>query len=291
MRHLIALHGPQSRSAAFDLESKLIEAGLVSVQLADYRNFAHGRHHWLAKNPDSAVLALASKDETLLAERTLRLLPRNIPSMLIASPASGYASWVALQAAVFDLVSKFGDMRKIDPGRPGVPAFGRRIYHLNAFGRTKSDLKSTAITRKKKSWSRVDSEYLKKLDIAFRDVCEKFRKAKFHGLVLDYDGTVCDHVNRFGAIPKAMVEALSGFVETGFLLGISTGPGKSARKAPQNPISRTSWNRVEIGYYNGAVVAGLEDGKEPMADCCIDRALKDATNALDEITHSGFEVS
>ena len=62
----------RAESAAFDLESKLVEAGLVSVLLADYRNFAHGRHHWLAKNPDSAVVALASKEETLLAERTLR---------------------------------------------------------------------------------------------------------------------------------------------------------------------------------------------------------------------------
>src|SRR6202158_2778228 len=154
VRQLIVLHGPQSKSAAFDLESKLIEAGLVSVQLADFRNFAHGRHHWLAKNPDSAVVALASNEETLLAERTLELLPRDIPSMLIASPASSYASWVGLQAAVFDLVAKFGDDRKIDPGRPGVPEFGRRIYHLNVFRRLKSDLRSTAIARKKKSWSR-----------------------------------------------------------------------------------------------------------------------------------------
>src|ERR1043166_2389938 len=86
VRHLIALHGPKSRSVAFDLESKLIEAGLASVQLADYRNFAHGRHHWLAKNPDSAVVAFASNEEILLAERTLGLLPRSIPSTLIASP-------------------------------------------------------------------------------------------------------------------------------------------------------------------------------------------------------------
>jgi hypothetical protein len=291
MRHLIALHGPQSRSVAFDLESKLVEAGLVSVQLADYRNFAHGRHHWLAKNPDSAVVALASKEEILLAERTLRLLPRNIPSTLIASPASGYASWVGLQAAVFDLVAKFGDMRKIDPGRPGVPAFGRRIYHLNAFGRTKSDLKSSAIARKKRSWSRVDPGYLKELDLAYGKVCEKFRKANFHGLVLDYDGTVCDHADRFGGIPKAMGEALNGFVEAGFLLGIATGRGKSVREAFQNAISKSAWKRVEIGYYNGGVVAGLEDDTQPMADCCIVPALHSASNALNTFTHSEFELS
>jgi len=291
VRHLIALHGPQSRSAAFDLESKLVEAGLVSVQLAAYRNFAHGRHHWLAKNPDSAVVAFASKEETLLAERTLGLLPRDVTSLLIASPTSGYASWVGLQAAVFDLVAKFGDARKIDPGRPGVPDFGRRIYHLNAFRRSKSDLKSIAIMRKKKSWGRTDAEYLQQLDFAFAEVCEKFRKAEFHGLILDYDGTVCDHVDRFGAIPKTMGEALNCIVEDGFLLGIATGRGKSVRQALQAAISKNLWRRVQIGYYNGGVVAGLEDDTQPVTNCCIAPQLQNASEALDKFTQSQFVLS
>jgi len=291
VRQLIVLHGPQSKSAAFDLESKLIEAGLVSVQLADFRNFAHGRHHWLAKNPDSAVVALASNEETLLAERTLELLPRDIPSMLIASPASSYASWVGLQAAVFDLVAKFGDDRKIDPGRPGVPEFGRRIYHLNVFRRLKSDLRSTAIARKKKSWSRTDADYLQQLDLAFAEVCDKFRRAKFHGLILDYDGTVCDHVDRFGAIPKTMGEALNGIVEAGFLLGIATGRGKSVREALQAAISKSTWRRVQIGYYNGGVVAGLQDDTQPVTNCSIAPELQNASDALDEFTQSQFELS
>jgi hydroxymethylpyrimidine pyrophosphatase-like HAD family hydrolase/fructoselysine-6-P-deglycase FrlB-like protein len=291
VRHLIALHGAQSRSAAFDLESKLVEAGLVSVQLADYRNFAHGRHHWLAKNPDSAVVAFASREETLLAEQTLALLPRDVPSLLIASPATGYASWVGLQAAVFDLVAKFGDARKIDPGRPGVPEFGRRIYHLNVFRRSKSDLKSTAIARKKKSWGQADAEYLKQLDVAFSEVCDKFRKATFHGLILDYDGTVCDHADRFSAIPKTMSEALSGIVEAGFLLGVATGRGKSVRQALQTAIRKSGWRRVEIGYYNGAVVAGLEDDTQPMTDSCLAPQLQSASDALNKFTQSRFELS
>jgi hydroxymethylpyrimidine pyrophosphatase-like HAD family hydrolase len=291
VRHLIALHGPQSRSAAFDLESKLVEAGLVSVQLADYRNFAHGRHHWLAKNHDSAVVALASSEETVLAERTLALLPRDIPSMLIASQASSYASWVELQAAVFDLVQRFGDARKIDPGRPGVPEFGRRIYHLNVFRRSKSTLRSTAIDRKKKSWSRIDAEYSQQLDFAFAAVCEKFRKAKFHGLILDYDGTVCDHVDRFDAIPEAMGEALNRIVEAGFLLGIATGRGKSVRQALQAAITKSTWRRVQIGYYNGGLIAGLEDDTQPVTNCGIAPELQTASDALNEFTRPQFELS
>jgi hypothetical protein len=47
---LVVLYGPSTQAAAVDLESKFTEAALGQVQLADYRNFAHGRHHWLAKN-------------------------------------------------------------------------------------------------------------------------------------------------------------------------------------------------------------------------------------------------
>ena len=45
-------------SGQSDLESKFTEAALGHLQIADYRNFAHGRHHWLAKRSEtSAILA------------------------------------------------------------------------------------------------------------------------------------------------------------------------------------------------------------------------------------------
>lgn len=291
VRHLIALYGSRSKSAALDLESKLVEAGLASVQLADYRNFAHGRHHWLAKNPDSAVVALASQEEALLAQRTLRLLPSKIPSLLVESRLPGYGSWVELQGAVFDLVAKFGEARKIDPGRPGVPEFGRRIYHLNIFRRSKRDLKSTAITRKKRAWGQTDAEYLKELNHAFEAVLEKFRKAKFQGLILDYDGTVCDHVDRFAAIPRATGEALNSIVEAGFLLGIATGRGKSVRYAMQAAINKDLWRRVQIGYYNGGVVGALQDDTLPVTDSAIAPQLQGVGNVLRQFAHSEFELS
>ena len=40
----LVLHGSATRIGAIDLESKFTEAALGNLQLADYRNFAHGRH-------------------------------------------------------------------------------------------------------------------------------------------------------------------------------------------------------------------------------------------------------
>ena len=77
---LIVLHGPSTLPAAVDLESKFTEAALGSVQTADYRHFAHGRHHWLAKRGrESAVLAIICDDDREVAEATLGLLPSDVP--------------------------------------------------------------------------------------------------------------------------------------------------------------------------------------------------------------------
>src|SRR5206468_2651544 len=59
---LVVLYGPSVATAALDLESKFSEAALGNVQLADFRNFAHGRHNWLAKRASkTAVLALCAQ--------------------------------------------------------------------------------------------------------------------------------------------------------------------------------------------------------------------------------------
>lgn len=289
--NLVTLHGPQSRAAAIDLESKLTEAGLVSVQLSDYRNFAHGRHHWLAKNPNSAVLALASSDEQELAKRTLALLPPGIPSILTKTSLSGPASWVALQSAVFDLVGRYGEVKNIDPGRPGVPEFGRHIYHLNAFKVARSHVMSAAIERKVKARSQKDDGHREQLEPAYGDVCERISETKFHGLILDYDGTICDHVDRFGRIPASTAKALTRLTRAGFLLGVATGRGKSVREALQVAIAKRDWRRVWIGYYNGGEVARLDDGTRPNTDRPLVPELKIAAAALEKIADHDLKLS
>ena len=66
---LVVLHGPTTQAAAIDLESKFSEAALGGVQLADYRNFAHARHHWQAKRgDDTGIRACITDDHRELAE-------------------------------------------------------------------------------------------------------------------------------------------------------------------------------------------------------------------------------
>jgi hypothetical protein len=290
-KYLVVLYGPESQSAALDLESKLIEAGLVSAQLSDYRNFGHGRHHWLAKNPDTAVVALASSNERRLAERTLALLPRETQAILIKTELSGIGSWLALQAAVFAFVAEYAASRKIDPGRPGVPEFGRRIYHLNAFPQKKKSIRGAAIGRKLRASRGASAVSLQKLEKGYREVCERFRKARFHGIVLDYDGTICNHVDRFGGIPAEAAEALARITGAGFLVGIATGRGKSVREALQKGLPRQYWERVWVGYYNGGAIARLDDAGQPDTRGTSSPELRCAAEALGKLRDSGLELT
>jgi hypothetical protein len=76
--YYLALYGDWARPAAVDLESKFGEAGLAGVTPADYRNFAHGRHNWIAKKgSDTTIIAFVTPASEMLAKKTLQLLPES----------------------------------------------------------------------------------------------------------------------------------------------------------------------------------------------------------------------
>ena len=288
---IAVLYGPDARAAAADLESKLVEAGLVSAHLADYRNFAHGRHHWFAKHPESCVIALASDNESEFARRTLALLPRHISSLLVTSTRSGPPAWVELQVAVFELVRRYGQALGIDPGRPGVPEFGRRIYHLNAFKARKTTIQDAAIDRKIKASVGRNFGSRQQAEAAFRDLCRRLSRTKFHGLVLDYDGTICDHDDRFLAIRPETARELRRLTAAGFLLGVATGRGQSVRKALRAAIPKRQWNKVWVGYYNGGIIAPLDDDGQPRIDKAIRPQLQKAADCLEKNLRDHVQLS
>ena len=135
----LILHGYATHAAAVDLESKFTEAAIGHAQVADYRNFAHGRHHWLARYGEkSGVLAFVTPSERELAEKTLGLLPEEIAVFRLYLPDGGVAGSLAAIALAIHLAGIAGEARGIDPGRPTVSTFGRKIYHLRAMPRNHS---------------------------------------------------------------------------------------------------------------------------------------------------------
>jgi len=270
--NLVIVFGPSARCGAIDLESKLMETALCAVQTADYRNFAHGRHHWLAKHGHvTGVLAFVAKKDVPIAARTLQLLPKNIPISQIEISGVGFDANLEAIVVAFFITGFAGEARGINPGKPGVPAFGRKIYHLNAFKRAHMSGQNIPRAMKaaieRKSRNSIDNLSNGGSLFLWMDYYQKFvrtiRSVPFCGVVLDYDGTLCDPRSRFvGWRREARLEVVR-LLKAGTLVGIATGRGESVRKDLREGIPKNLWNRLVVGYLNGADVAFLSDDLHP----------------------------
>lgn len=269
---LVVLYGPDCHAAAVDLESKFSEAALGNVQLADFRNFAHGRHHWLAKRGgETAVLAIVSETDRSLADTVLALLPKDIPVVRLSVAGTGLTANLSALLQVLIVVGSAGKARGIDPGDPGVPSFGRKIFHLRAFAprhnvlETLSAAEAAAIERKAGASvaTLLSRGTLGGWRAKYRHFCDRFAAARFRAIVLDYDGTLCSETHRFELLQATVSRQLNRLLQTGAVLGVATGRGKSVRGTLREAIRPQFWGRVVVGYYNGGDIAILSDDSRP----------------------------
>lgn len=292
----LVLHGPATRVGAIDLESKFTEAALGHLQLADYRNFAHGRHHWLAKRSEtSAVLAFVTSADRALAERTLDLIPRHVPRARIVFDGGPSAVALASVLAALRITGWAGYTRGIDPGRPGIPNFGRKLYNLKL-------PRPPSVTESPRLSPRAAAAIARKAGVAhsrlpalsdlgrWREALDTFlarlRVANFAAIVLDYDGTMVDTRRRYKPVEPEFAGELARLAAAGVHIGIATGRGKSVRGALQECLPDGLWHRVLVGYYNGAELAPLDDNSAPDGTegvCAALRTLADALHHQPEI--------
>lgn len=263
----VVLHSPNARVGAIDLESKFTEAAIGNLHYADWRNFAHGRHHWLAKRgKESAIVALIGDDDEKLAERTLALIPDEVPIARLRLPGPPEA--VALGALVASLLITgwAGEARGIDPGQPGVPEFGRKLYGLPLrSAKVRRGADTAAIERKAFASHAllVQRGQLTFWQGAYNDFNERLRASSFAGAVLDYDGTIVDVRTRTLPPGKEIAQALIRLIEHGMVLAIATGRGKSVRVSLRQALPEALWSSVTVGYYNGLEIAPLSDDGSP----------------------------
>lgn len=303
---IIVLAAGWSWPAALDLESKFNEAGLGTVVCTDHRNFAHGRHHGLARRAaSSGVVALSTPDCQRLADRTLRLIPKAIPRLHLTTAFPGAAGTIDLMVQVFQLVDKVAERDNIDPGRPHVADFGRRLYSLAVQRQRSAPPPIDMWIQRKVScnvWCSASSHQRDAWRDAYHAWATVIGASRFSGIALDYDGTLCEAHERAGNPRASVVEALTRILANGLRLGIATGRGDSVLDALRATIPKKYHLDVVVGLYNGAVVGSLKDIERVLADSqgdgrdglpLVAAALEDSVllNAIADVRHRSTQLT
>jgi hydroxymethylpyrimidine pyrophosphatase-like HAD family hydrolase len=281
---LVILYGGWLKPVAIDLESRFTEAALGSIQIADYRNFAHGRHHWLAKRGDrTAVLALISPVFDALARDTLAEVPTNVPvERWQFSEDSPSIVLPGLQLAL-ELAGAAATRIGYDAGRPGVPEFGHHIYDLKTSPQLpRPATRDIAVARKLSACGRQAEEERDRVLSGLARFEATLHAIHLSGIVLDYDGTIVATARRFESVEPEMAAELNRLLDAGLRLGVATGRGKSVHEKLREAIAQVHWARCDVGYYNGGTIRSLDSGCDGLADLAVDPAIAAAQVALQD---------
>ena len=259
--NFMVLYGASGEPVAWDIESKLTEAALGSALLSDYRNFGHGRHHWFAKRKEkSCIIALISPVEKDLATKTIKCLPADVPVIYIESELETPEASVDMLLKAFRFVNDLGEARGIDPGRPGVPAYGRLLYNLDYYKLTNRILPNEKT---------LDVAVRRKLGVAaeknvalweyYSNACKRFvqrlNRGKYTTVAFDYDGTLSakDRESRFtNGVCDEIKDVLLRLLKNGIQIIVATGRGKSVGDSFKTSFDQKYWSQIKVGYYNGA---------------------------------------
>ena len=263
--NFIVLYGIYGESVAYDIESKLSEAALGAALTADYRNFGHGRHNWFDKrSSNSCIIALISELDELLAKKTLANIPEKTPIIYIKTTLNTPLASLDLLIKSFDFIKILGEVRGIDPGRPGIPEYGSKLYHLKYSNLLKTkdkkkNVQEIAILRKfrKRSLNSIPDSIYEQYKSAYLTYVKKLNNTLFSMIAFDYDGTLCetDRKSRFNQnLDERILQSLLVLLKNEIKIAVISGRGKSVNTVLENSIPKEFWHLIYVGNYNGMIV-------------------------------------
>ncbi|WFR97510.1 HAD hydrolase family protein [Rhizobium tumorigenes] len=267
---IIVLHDPQARAVATLIETSLWETGIAAVQRADFRNFAHGRHVWAAKYPDAMfILALTTAETRSIWAALLDALPS------VGNGASdvGFAGRFQIAVAILEglrLIEVLGNSVGIDPGRPGRGPFAEAIYNHDGLEVISRQM-TPGVRHKLRAVLLHDPLGQEPLSVCAvgQKRLHDFAKARFRGLVLDYDGTIVSTDDRLAAPADKIAKQLQRLMDAGVLIAVATGRGGSAGEMLRDALPTRYHPQVIMGYYNGGHIRTLD------VDIAIDQPAQD----------------
>ena len=257
---LIVLHDPQLRSLGVLIETSLWETGMCPVQRADFRNFAHGRHVWIARRRASTcVLSLTTAESRDTWGSIDRLLPADLRRGALDFGHAGRIRTAVGIMTGLAIVEAIGRATGVDPGRPGVGEFAKPIYEDPSLDQLSRHL--TPAVRHKRDAILLHGPALKWDDALWLTGHQKRRglqDALFKAVVLDYDGTIVSTADRLLAPNERVLGELVRLIDGGIAVGIATGRGGSVGEMLREQLPPRVHVLVVVGYYNGGHIRTLD---------------------------------
>lgn len=141
VKNYIVLYNGWSRPVAVDFESKMVESGIASVQLCDYRNFCHGRFIFLSKNMEDTalVLFLTPKEQQFVKDlfygQTWRdktdVFPTNTPIIKVETEYDSPITTIDLLIKMYVLFDELAKAYDDEPCSPNNPCKIDKRYPKN----------------------------------------------------------------------------------------------------------------------------------------------------------------
>lgn len=257
---VVVLHDPQCQTLATLIETSLWETAIAPVQRADFRNFAHGRHVWAARHPESMlVIAVTAATSRSIWARIRTALPSAVRSIEIDLDHAGRFRTAVSIAGGLELVRALGDAVGIDPGKPGRGDFAGAIYSDAGLADLVSEL-GPAVRHKLEAVQYHDDPSCPSINAptARLEWLNALSSARIGGLLLDYDGTVVTTEARLEPPAPEIISELTRLADAGLAVGFATGRGGSAGIALREALPERLHPTITIGYYNGGHVRMLD---------------------------------
>ena len=260
---LILLHDPHLAAVSVLIETSLWETGIAPVQRTDFRNFAHGRHVWAARHPQTMfVLALTTCDSAEVWTPIREAIPAQVRRGEIGFGYGGRLDNAVGIVAGLAVLLHLGETTGIDPGRPGRGPFAEAIYDNPGLEVLAVQL-SPAVRHKAAARFFHDpcEDSSVSLCVVGRERTRALGEASFRGVALDYDGTVVPNTPRearLGPPNKDVMDELVRLVDDGIRVGFATGRGGSAAERLREVLPERVHSQILMGYYNGAHVRTLD---------------------------------
>jgi len=140
IKNYICLYGGWGEPIAVHFENKMVECGIASVQVCDYRNFCHGRFIFLPNHfEDTAMVLIVTPREKefvrkLILEgtsfRSGDIFPRSTPIIMIETNKNSPLATIDLiikESVLFSEIAKAVDVEPCNPNQPSEVSIDKAV--------------------------------------------------------------------------------------------------------------------------------------------------------------------